>query len=217
MISFQNENIAVGQKPILTDINLKIDEGEKVALIGPSGVGKTTLLERILQKSEKRVAMIHQHLNLVPRLSAYHNVYCGRLDQNNTLLNVFNLIKPLKRFHTEIKKILGDLFLEDKLFEPVYRLSGGQQQRVAIARSIFREPDILLGDEPFSAIDPGITGDILLRMMESAPTVILALHSLELAFKYFPRVVGLHDGTIFFDCPAAEVTETMLSRLYHHG
>jgi phosphonate transport system ATP-binding protein len=216
MLVLNKENISINQVTILRDITLRIAEGEKIALIGPSGVGKTTLLNRLSRLMGEHSAMIPQHLALIPQLSVFHNIYSGRLDRQNTLVNLINLIKPLKQAKDEILSILASLSLEDKLFERVHRLSGGQQQRVAIARALYRKPIILLGDEPFSAIDPGLTETVIKKMLASSSTVVLSIHSIELALVYCPRIIGLHSGRILFDCKASNLTKTMLAELYQH-
>jgi len=214
LFDLQNVAVSYAKEPALHDITLKIHEGEKVALIGPSGAGKTTLLHKLYDLRPNESAFVYQHYALVSQLSTFHNTYIGRLDQNRTLYNLLNLIKPQKRILTEVSQILEVLGLSDNLHEKVGSLSGGQQQRVAISRALYRKSQILLADEPVSSIDPHQADKILKLILESASTVVLSLHSVSLALQNVDRIVGLRKGRIFFDLPSAQVTDSLLSDLY---
>lgn len=215
---FQLKNISIKYEgtPALHNISLEIDEGEKVALIGPSGAGKTTLLRTLYELRHEDTAFIHQDYALVPQLSVFHNVYAGRLDRNSTAYNLLNLIKPQKKELEQINLVLERLRLEDKKFNKVGALSGGQQQRVAVARALFRGGDVLLGDEPVSSIDPHQAGTIVGILNEATETVVLSLHSVELALQHFGRIIGLRFGKILFDLPRKDINDSLLEKLFHH-
>ena len=102
------------------------------------------------------------------------------------------------------------------MFERVSTLSGGQQQRVAVARAVFRGCEIILGDEPVSSVDPLQAGTVLHLINNSAATVVLAMHDVKLALAYFPRVIGLRDGRLFFDLSADDVDQKILKDLYQN-
>lgn len=211
------ENVAYENNVVLKNISLQIDRGEKVALVGPSGAGKTTLLRRLYNSVADQSAFVDQHYALVPQLSAFHNIYTGRLDRYSTFHNLLNLIKPQKKVLQEITPILYALGMEEKIFEKVAAMSGGQQQRVAVARAIYRGEDILLADEPISSVDPLQADTVMEIIIQNTETVVLSLHAVEFALKFAQRIVGLSDGKIQFDLPTGEVTQTMLTELYRNG
>ena len=214
MYDLKNLSIAYENASVLTDISLRIRAGEKVVIIGPSGVGKTTLLKKLYELQQQRSAFIHQDYALVPQLSAFHNVYIGRLDEHSTSYSLLNLIRPQRREVEQIRPVFAALGMEEKIFDRVSNLSGGQQQRVAVGRAIYRGCDIILGDEPVSAIDPMQAGTLLQLIRDSFSTVVLAMHDVNLALEYFPRIIGLRQGGIAFDLPAEEVDESILADLY---
>ena len=217
LFNLVEENVAYENNVVLKNINLQIDRGEKVALVGPSGAGKTTLLRRLYNSVANQSAFVDQHYALVPQLSAFHNIYTGRLDQYPTFHNLLNLIKPQKKVLQEIAPILHALGMEEKIFEKIGTMSGGQQQRVAVARAIYRGEDILLADEPISSVDPLQAGTVMEIIIQNTETVVLSLHAVEFALRFAQRIVGLSTGEIRFDLPTEKVTQTMLTELYRNG
>ena len=210
------ENVSVGYEdtPVLEDISLRIREGEKVVIIGASGAGKSTLLKKLYALRPTQSAFIHQDYALIPQLSAFHNVYAGRLDQNSVAQNLQNLVRPQKRALASITPVFQAIGMEDKMFARVDTLSGGQQQRIAVGRAIYRHSSIILGDEPVSAIDPHQAGGLLGVIKKSADTVVLAMHDVQLALATFPRIIGLRQGSVVLDLPSEEVGEDTLVELY---
>ncbi len=213
---FDLKNVSVNYEstPVLRDISLRVESGEKIAIIGPSGAGKTTLLRQLFELQQERAAFIHQDYALVPQLTAFHNVCSGRLDRNSVGRNLLNLIKPQRREWEEVVPILQDLGMEEKISEPVHALSGGQQQRVAVARAIYRGGDILLGDEPVSSIDPHQANTVLQIIRDRVSTVVLSLHDVDLALELFDRIIGLRAGRLEFDMEGDHVDRQVLSELY---
>jgi len=157
----QNESISYLETVILDSLSLEIKKGEKVALLGKSGSGKSTLIKRLYELKKDKSSYIPQELGLVNNLSVFHNVYLARLDDYSTFYNIRNLIKPASKEVEAIKNILKDFDLEDKIFIKNHDLSGGQKQRTAIARSIFNQKNILLADEPISALDEYLSSKVL--------------------------------------------------------
>ena len=210
------ENVSVGydDTPVLEDICLRIREGEKVVIIGTSGAGKSTLLKKLYALRPSQSAFIHQDYALIPQLSAFHNVYAGRLDHNSVAQNLLNLIRPRKGDVSRITPVFRAIGMEDKMFARVDTLSGGQQQRIAVGRAIYRDSSIILGDEPVSAIDPHQAGALLDAIKKSADTVVLAMHDVQLALATFPRIIGLRQGRVVLDLPSEEVGEDTLVELY---
>ncbi len=214
MFELHQTDIAYGNQVALSNISLRIEAGEQVALIGPSGAGKTTLLNTLYQQRPQEASFVHQHYALVPQLSAFHNVYMGRLDRYPAWKNLHNLIWPRPDTKAEIVPLLGDLGLAPFAFKRVGALSGGQQQRTAIARAMYRASHVMFADEPVSSVDPHQAGTVLELIMKSQPTVILSLHAVELALEFAQRIIGLRHGSIVFDLPARQVSATRLTELY---
>ncbi|MFT4765285.1 MAG: phosphonate transport system ATP-binding protein [Oleispira sp.] len=191
----------------LNDITLNINSGEKVALLGPSGGGKTSLLNALHQQCADQIAWCPQEHGLVEALSGYHNIYMGQLDQHNALYNLANLIKPLvkpKQAISELSVLLG-LDPQQHLWQSVSQLSGGQRQRIGIGRALFRQQENFLGDEPVSSLDPVQAQKILELILNRHKTVILALHNRQQALSNFDRIIGIKAGRIVFDSPAKEL------------
>jgi phosphonate transport system ATP-binding protein len=238
----ENVRKLFGRRQIALDgVSLKIARGERVALIGPSGAGKTTLFRllnctlrqsqgkiwingedaetlhgKYLRRARSRIGTVYQQHNLVPRLKVVHNVLSGKLARWSTLGSLVSLFKPAdaELAHNALKKV----GIEEKLFERTDELSGGQQQRVAIARVLVQDPEIILGDEPVSSVDPTLANSIVKLLLdisqETRKTLIVSLHSIDLALAYFPRVIGMQQGKVFFDLAPDQISETMLDQLY---
>lgn len=230
-----------GRTIALRELDLKIRRGERVALIGPSGAGKTTLFRMLnltipatsgtlwfdgqdvsalhgprLREVRRRIGTIYQQHNLVPRLQVVHNVLSGRLGSWPTWRAVQSLIRPAEvELASEALRQVG---IADKLYERTETLSGGQQQRVAIARLLVQDPEVVLADEPVSSVDPALAAGIVKLLLDLSETyrktLLMNLHSVDLALAYFPRVIGLKEGTISFDLPASAVTDEHLTTLY---
>ena len=244
MIEFKNVQKYYGDFHALKDINLKIDAGETVVLIGPSGSGKSSLIRTVngldpirsgqlivngfdlgdkktdVNKIRKDVGMVFQHFNL------YNN--------KDVLENI--MLAPrvvLKRPEEENKKLAMDLLeqvgLADKTHNMPAQLSGGQKQRVAIARSLAMKPKCLLFDEPTSALDPEMIDDVLDVMKEIAHrsdmTMLVVTHEMGFAKAVADRVIFMADGRIleddstenFFDGePSNERARQFLSKINGH-
>jgi phosphonate transport system ATP-binding protein len=231
-----------GRRQIALDgIDLCIQRGERVALIGPSGAGKTTLFRLLnctlrptsgklwinaedvealhgkrLRQARRLIGTIYQQHNLVPRLRVVHNVLAGQLGRWSTFRSLSSLARPLD---IEIAhRALRQVEIPDKIFERTHELSGGQQQRVAIARVLVQDPEVILADEPVSSVDPTLASTIvrlLITISESTrKTLVVSLHSVDLALAYFPRVIGVKHGRTAFDLAPDKISEAMLEDLY---
>ena len=226
----------------LQGVTLAAGAGERLAIIGPSGAGKTTLLRvlgaalrpgegavRLLDESpwrltapalrrlRARIGTVHQSPPIAPRLRVVTAVLAGRLGQWSLPRALGSLLlRPadLPGAH----EALSRLALEDRLFERCDRLSGGQLQRVGIARVLYQRPSLLLADEPVSALDPTLADAALQTLVRqgeaTGATLVASLHAVDLALRWFPRIVGMREGRIVFDRPVGEVSESMLSALY---
>ncbi len=190
----------------LLDISLSINAGEKVALLGPSGGGKTSLLNALHQQCADQVAWCPQEHGLVEPLSGYHNIYMGQLDQHNALYNLVNLIKPLAKPKQQITELSAELgLISEQLWKSVAQLSGGQRQRIGIGRALYRQQETFIGDEPVSSLDPVQAQQILELIFKRHRTVILALHNRKQALENFDRIIGIKAGKIVFDSPKKEL------------
>ena len=228
-----------GALEAVAPLTLDIEPGETVAFLGPSGSGKTTLLlltsgqlqptaGRVqlngLDLAEMRpgpelarlVGMIHQQFDLVPHLSALHNVLAGRLGQWGFSKALLSLMWPQDR--DAGMGALARVGLADRAYLRASHLSGGEQQRVAIARLLVQNPSVILADEPVASLDPARSGETLRLLMdivrEGRKTLVASMHSVELARAHFARLIGVRNGVVQFDLPSAQVTEEMLNELY---
>lgn len=203
--------------PVLSGINLKIEQGEKVALVGQSGAGKSTLLTLLYERHKNDTSLVPQELGLVRALSVFHNIYMGRLHRHPTWYNIANLIRPYKKEIAAIRPVVERLGLEDKFFARVEELSGGQQQRTAIGRAIHKGSPVFMGDEPVSAVDEHQSRAVLDSIVETHETVVLSMHDVELALAYSDRAIGIKDGGIVLDEPTAGMKASDLDELYRNG
>jgi phosphonate transport system ATP-binding protein len=230
-----------GDKRAVDGVSLVVPKGQLVGVIGQSGSGKSTLLRMInrlndpsdgriffggadvtalqgrdLRAWRARCAMIFQQFNLAGRLDVLTNVMMGRAFHAP-------LWRALLKLWTVEEKAMGLSALEGLDMarmsgQRADTLSGGQQQRVAIARALVQEPEIILADEPIASLDPRNTQvvmDALLHINRHfGITVMVNLHSLELARKYCDRLVGLASGRLVFDGVPAQLTEGVARDLY---
>ena len=225
----------------LKDIDLSIAADEQVAIIGSSGAGKTTLLKLLatsllassgdiqllqlnpaqlragaLRQLRSRIGLIHQSPPLPPRQRVVTAVLAGKLGQWSLARACLSLCYPsdIEGARAELSR----LDLADKLFARCDQLSGGQQQRVGIARVLYQQPNLMLADEPVSAMDPVLAEHTLSILgsiaRERGVPLIASLHAVELALRHFPRVIGLRAGQILFDKRAEDVSQSDLDALY---
>ncbi len=225
----------------LDPLHLAIQPGERVAIIGSSGAGKTTLLRLLstgllassgrvqlldadpaqlsgsaLRRLRTRIGLIHQSPPLPPRQRVITAVLAGRLGQWSLARSLLSLCYPLDI--PGVRAALEPLDLGEKLFARCDQLSGGQLQRVGIARVLYQGADLLLADEPVSAMDPLLADHTLALLnrlaQEHQKTLVASLHAVDLALRHFPRIIGLRGGVVLFDRDAAQVTSEDLRELY---
>ncbi|WP_108125122.1 ATP-binding cassette domain-containing protein [Saccharospirillum mangrovi] len=214
LFAIEQAELGVEGRVILRDLKLHIAAGETVALLGESGSGKTTLLRALRQQRPDQVAWCPQQTGLVPLLSVFHNLYMGRLDRYSTLYNLRNLIWPAPQRRAELTTLAQRLGLDGRLLQSVDRLSGGQQSRVNLGRALYQQRPVFIGDEPVSAVDEHQADDLLRLIIEQHETVVLALHNIDQALTHCTRIIGLKDGRIILDAPAAQLQSADLAHLY---
>lgn len=213
--SLKNESISYNKEVILHSLSFDIKRGEKVALLGKSGSGKSTLIKKLYELQKENSSYIPQELGLVENLSVYNNIYIAKLDEFSTMHNLINLVKPNAKDVNDVVDIVDKLDLEDKMFEKVNSLSGGQKQRTAIARAVYANKSILLADEPISALDEHLSAKTISTLKENFETIVCALHDVELATKYFDRVIGLKDSEVIIDKKCTELSKKDIQKLYY--
>ena len=214
LFALHNKSIAFKHREVLSNISLEIKRGEKVAIIGISGCGKSSLLNVLFEQQRQQTALCPQQPMLVESLSVYHNIYMGQLQQHHFIYNLINLMRPFAAPKSQVSQLTQLIGLEQQLFTSVDQLSGGQQQRTAIARALYQQQPIFLGDEPLSSVDP-VQATALLTLIKSRhPTVVIALHNKQMALNEFDRIIALGNGGIIFDGPATELTDELLVTVY---
>lgn len=225
----------------LREVTLAAAAGERIAVIGPSGAGKTTLLRLLgaalrpttgglsvldqppwaltadaLRRLRARIGVVHQAPPLPQRQRVVTAVLAGRLGQWPLWKSLASLAYPLDI--AGARAALSRLDLGERLFDRCDRISGGQLQRVGVARVLYQRPDLILADEPVSALDPALAQQTLRVLMADAAgrgaTLVASLHAVDLALAEFSRIVGVKEGRIAFDLPAAEVSDVLLHALY---
>ena len=226
----------------LSHISLSATQGECIALIGPSGAGKTSLLNtigtahlpttgqmqvlgqaasaqstpRALKALRARIGTVHQAAPIPLRQRVVTAVLAGKLGQWPLWKALASLAYP--QDIPGAREALARVQLDDKLFARCDQLSGGQLQRVGIARVLYQGAELILADEPVSALDPALSlATVQLLVQEAAArqaTLVASLHAVDLALANFSRIVGIRDGRVAFDLPAAQVSDAQLQALY---
>ncbi len=242
VIEIKNLNKWYGDFHVLKDINLNVKKGEIIVVAGPSGSGKSTLIRCInyleqfqegqiivndveltddikkIKAVREDVAMVFQHFNLFPHLSIVDNL---------TLAPIWVKKTPKKEAIDTAMQFLERVGIADQAKKYPNQLSGGQQQRVAIARSLCKNPSIMLFDEPTSALDPEMISEVLDVMIELAQehrTMVCVTHEMGFAKKVADRVIFMEAGQIieentpeeFFENPQSDRLKLFLSQILSH-
>lgn len=225
--SLEIRDLAVryGQNAVLSGVSCAARRGERIAILGPSGAGKTSLLRAIngfvpiasgsirvggvevsslrgpaLRQLRSRIGVISQRHDLIDNLRVHQNVMAGALGRWSSWRALRFLVWPLAEELDEARAALQRVGLEHKLRASTSSLSGGEHQRVAIARALVQDPVLLLADEPVASLDPALsqqTLELLCRLAEeSGVTLLCTLHQPQLAEHYFERIVEMNGGEI---------------------
>lgn len=226
----------------LQHVNLQIDQGEFVAIIGLSGAGKSTLIRTInrmiditdgqlivdgtdvmtlkgkeLRKFRRHIGMIFQSFNLVSRSTVIKNVLTSDVPDMPWWKVLFGVYTKAQK--TKALEALDKVNILDKAYNRCDELSGGQQQRVALARTLNQNPSIILADEPVASLDP-VMADVVMSDFarinkEMNISILLNIHHVDLALKYATRVIGIRAGHIVYDGPADKITQDILDEVYN--
>ncbi len=242
MIEFKNVSLIYPNgTQALKNVDLKINEGEFIVVVGLSGAGKSTLIRSInrlvtptageltvegeeilkfkdseLRKLRTKIGMIFQNYNLVKRSTVMKNVLSGRLGHTGTLRSILNLYskEDMALAYESLKRVN----IEEKIYQRADQLSGGQQQRVSIARVLTQQPKVILADEPVASLDPPTSHQVLKYLKkinhEDNITTIVNLHFIDMAIEYADRIIGMRAGEVVFDGPVSEVTEKTFEEIY---
>jgi len=240
-LSVRHPAAARGAAAALQPLTLRLEAGEQVAVIGPSGAGKTTFLQALacalrpasgvlrldgvdpwslpargLRRLRGELFLAPQVPPLPPRQRVVTSVLAGCLPRWSVWRSVRSLFYPVAIAQADAA--LAKFDLQDKLFARVDRLSGGERQRVGLARALVARPRLLLVDEPLSALDPARAAQAMVSLTQSAreqgATLVCTLHDVSMALRSFPRILGLQGGALVFDLPSSEVTPQRLNALY---
>ncbi len=240
-VSARHPAARAGSASALRGVSLHVASGEQVAVIGPSGAGKTTLLHvaaaalrpgsgevrlggvdpwavgvRTLRVVRGGLFLAPQVPPLPPRQRVVTSVLAGRLPALGLWASVRSLFYPsnIPLAHS----VLERFDIADKLFDRVDRLSGGERQRVGLARALASPASLWMIDEPLSALDPTRAHQAIDTLIDASrqrgAALVATLHQVDVALARFPRIVGLRDGRMAFDLPAAEVSSDRLDKLY---
>jgi len=223
IVEFKNVTKRFGPNTVLDGIDLTIEKGEVVVIVGPSGSGKSTLLRCInvletiqegdivvnglsvrgksaqVRELRREAGMVFQQFNLFPQLTALENVMFGPIHTRGA---------ARKKAREEAVALLEKVGLGARVDHYPGQLSGGQQQRVAIARALAIKPILMLFDEPTSALDPELRHEVLRVMQDVAEegmTMVVVTHEMEFARKVGTRLIFIDEGKIAEDGPPAEL------------
>lgn len=211
MIKISNISKKFDKKKVFNKISFNINDNEKLLIIGPSGCGKTTMIRCIngletvdsgniylnnvnIKDIDKvylknKIGMVFQNYNLFPHLTVGENI---------SLAPRLLKLGTKKEINNNIKELLDEVHILDKINDYPKKLSGGEKQRVAIARALATKPEVLLLDEPTSALDPGSIKDLLelLNELSKTTTLVIVSHDMDLIKNYADKVLFLKDGNI---------------------
>ncbi|MDI6552990.1 phosphonate ABC transporter ATP-binding protein [Leuconostoc falkenbergense] len=225
----------------LQDINLEIEDGEFVGIIGMSGAGKSTFIRTInrlnditegkltvdgveisnlkgkaLRRFRRKVGMIFQSYNLVPRITVIRNVMSSLVPDMPLWRVILGLFSKNDKMRALVA--LDRVSMLDKAFVRTDQLSGGQQQRVSLARTLAQNPSVLLADEPVAALDPVTAHEVMDDFKrindELGQTVLINIHHVDLALDYAKRIIGIRSGRVVYDGPVSGVTQEILDNIY---
>ena len=226
----------------LKNVNLTIEQGEFVAIIGLSGAGKSTLIRTInrmidvtegqlivdgvdvmtlhgkdMRRFRRKIGMIFQSFNLVTRSTALKNVLTSMVPDMSFFKVLFGIFSKEQKM--KALAALDKVGILDKAYTRCDQLSGGQQQRVALARTLNQSPSIILADEPVAALDPVTAHQVMADFKrineEMNISVLINIHHVDLALKYASRVIGIRAGEVVYDGPTGNVTQEILDSIYN--
>lgn len=214
MLRLHADTLGYRDKPVLREVSVAVQPGERLVILGPSGSGKTTLLMALYRLAGAGAALIPQPHGLVGPLSTRHNIALGQVDQRPLWRNLRSLCWMPRAEREAIAEYAAQVDLSAELDQPAETLSGGQQSRVAIARAMYRGGPLLLADEACAALDPERARRVLSALQARFDTLVCTMHDVDAGLRLATRVIGVAGGRIGFDLPAAAVSDALLATLY---
>lgn len=242
MLRLENVTVLYDEKVLaVDDVNLDINQGEFIGIIGSSGSGKSSLLKTInllvrptkgniylddinitqlsnkkLRDIRKSIGFVFQDYNLIDRSTVLENVLIGRLGYKSSFKSLFGIFS--EDDYNRASTALRQVNLSEKIFERADQLSGGQKQRVAIAKTLCQRPKIILADEPVASLDIS-TSQVVMEYFKRVNekknmTILINLHDVNLAKKYCDRIIALKKGKVVFDGKAGDLKDDILKRIY---
>lgn len=227
----------------LDNVSLRVAEGEMVALLGASGSGKSTLLRHLsgfvtgtqgdvevlgqtiqhngrlspsIRHIRRQIGFVFQQFNLIQRLPVITNVLIGQLHQTSWWRSLLMRFSMSQR--QQALQALISVGMEQTTWQRASTLSGGQQQRAALARCLVQGARLILADEPIASLDPESSRKVMelfvMLNQQHHCTVLVSLHQVEFATRYFPRTIALNAGRVVYDGPSSELTPALLAELY---
>jgi phosphonate transport system ATP-binding protein len=230
-----------GGREVLKNISTEVAPGERIALIGPSGGGKSTLIRilagalkptagavsidgkhvpamswREIQSYRSTCRIVEQHSLLVPQISVHDNAVAGLVSTWSWHKTLRAAIYPVER--ERVKNALSQLGIGNRQWSKAGTLSGGQMQRVAVARALISNPAVLLADEPTASLDPNTAKSVTQQIIDLADerkmSLVFCTHWFDIVRNACTRVIGLRDGSVHFDLCPTQVTQQRLDQLY---
>ena len=242
MIEFKNVSKTYNNgTKALQNVDLKIEQGEFVAIIGLSGAGKSTLLRSInkmhpitsgelfvndvdvsklkgkeLRRFRRKIGMVFQSFNLVKRTSVINNVLTSKVADMNIIQSLLGIYSKSDKI--QALEALEKVGILEKAYIRADQLSGGQQQRVALARTIAQNPYVILADEPVASLDPVMAASVMEDFRKINKnlniTIVINIHHVDLALKYADRIIGINAGKIVYDGLSSNINDDILKQIY---
>ena len=242
MIEFKNVSKTYNNgTKALQNVDLKIEQGEFVAIIGLSGAGKSTLLRSInkmhpitsgelfvndvdvsklkgkeLRRFRRKIGMVFQSFNLVKRTSVINNVLTSKVADMNIIQSLLGIYSKSDKI--QALEALEKVGILEKAYIRADQLSGGQQQRVALARTIAQNPNVILADEPVASLDPVMAASVMEDFRKINKnlniTIVINIHHVDLALKYADRIIGINAGKIVYDGLSSNINDDILKQIY---
>ena len=240
-LKLENISLKNNKKILLSNLNIEILEKEKIAVIGPTGAGKTLFLNLLcfgLKPSEGKIFInsedfwknnnyfqnkVRKYFYFIPQIpdmpyrqrviSALHGSYINKWSLLKVIVSLFF---PFKRKSIEL--VLKELGLFEKIDETIENLSGGQKQAISLARIFLSQPEVMILDEPLSAVDPNRSNFLLEKILEyqkkTMATIVCSLHQPNIAKKYFTRIIGINNGKIVYDGTPRKLSQIQQEKIY---
>ena len=240
-LKLENISLKNNKKILLSNLNIEILEKEKIAVIGPTGAGKTLFLNLLcfgLKPNEGKIFInsedfwknnnffqnkIRKYFYFIPQIPdmpdrqrVIYALHASYINKWSLLKVIVSLFFPFKKKSIEL--VLKELGLFEKIDETIENLSGGQKQAISLARIFLSQPEVMILDEPLSAVDPNRSNFLLEKILEyqkkTMATIVCSLHQPNIAKKYFTRIIGINNGKIVYDGTPKKLSQIQQEKIY---